>query len=40
MNTIGLMRNRRHRSREKFDWTFTFTAAYNLVRLTSLAFAP
>lgn len=41
MKTIGLMRKVRHRGREKIDWTFTFTAAaYNLVRLRGLAFAP
>lgn len=39
MKTIGLLRKVRHRGREKIDWTFTFTAAaYNLVRLRSLAF--
>jgi hypothetical protein len=41
MKTIGLLRKVRHRGREKVDWVFAFTAAaYNLVRLRSLAFAP
>jgi len=41
MKTVGLMRKVRHRGREKVDWVFTFTAAaYNLVRIRSLAFAP
>ena len=41
MKTIGLMRKVRHRGREKIGWVFMFTAAaYNLVRLRSLALAP
>lgn len=41
MKTVGLMRKVRHRGRDKVDWVFTFTAAaYNLVRLRNLTFAP
>ena len=41
MKTVGLMRKVRHRGQDKIDWVFTFTAAaYNLVRLRSLTFAP
>ena len=38
MKTVGLMRNMRHRGRERVDWMFTFTAAaYNLIRMRKLA---
>ena len=41
MKTVGGLRNTRHRGRAKVDRVFTFTAAaYNLVRLRGLAFAP
>ena len=38
MKTVGLMRQTRHRGRERVDWMFTFTAAaYNLIRMRNLA---
>ena len=38
MKTVGLMRQTRHRGRQRVDWMFTFTAAaYNLIRMRNLA---
>ena len=37
LKTIGLMRQTRHRGRERVSWMFTFAAAvYNLVRIRNL----
>ena len=40
LKTIGLMRQTRHRGRERVSWMFTFAAAvYNLVRIRNLTAA-
>jgi IS5 family transposase len=37
MKTIGLLRQTRHRGKERVGWMFTFAAAaYNLVRIRNL----
>jgi hypothetical protein len=37
LKTVGLLRQTRHRGRERVGWMFTFTVAvYNLVRLRTL----
>ncbi len=41
LKTIGLLRQTRHRGRDRVGWMFTFaTAVYNLVRLRTLTLAP
>ncbi|MGH7751545.1 MAG: IS5 family transposase [Gemmatimonadales bacterium] len=41
LKTVGLMRQTRHRGRQRVGWMFTFaTAVYNLVRLGTLALVP
>jgi transposase len=41
MKTVGMLRKTRHRGVFKVGWVFTFTAAaYNLVRMRNLLFAP
>ena len=38
LKTVGLVRNTRHRGRERVEWMFTFSlAVYNLVRMRNLA---
>jgi len=36
IKTIGGLRKTRHRGRDKIRWSFTLTAAYNLIRLPKL----
>jgi IS5 family transposase len=37
MKTVGMMRQTRHRGKDRVGWMFTFTAAaYNLVRIRNL----
>ena len=41
LKTIGLLRQTRHRGRDRVNWMFTFaTAVYNLVRLRTLTAVP
>ena len=41
VKTIGLLRQTRHRGRDRVSWMFTFTTAvYNLVRLRTLTAVP
>ena len=40
LKTVGLLRQTRHRGRERVSWMFTFAAAvYNLVRIRNLTAA-
>jgi transposase len=41
LKTVGMLRKTRHRGVHKVGWVFTFTAAaYNLVRMRNLVYAP